>query len=207
MWLVFMNFKAFPVASHAVISHHQSAVRPCWPVTSELSPWWPSDPPEKLQKLGVEVASREGMECSVLELNRAAQPNHRTVQDHTCTWDDTRLCLFLLRTDIFILLICKNHYACLIETFGWRSERYIAIYSLLWWWMVQFAFSGSICLAGYLLHTHLQSCFNDSETIHSKMYRSYCVKKESSSEKWLNWEMIGDWEKLVNCLGRKWMDY
>ncbi len=152
MWLVFMNFKAFPVASYAVVSRQQSAVRPCWPVTSELWPWWPSDLPEKLQKLGVEVASGEGMECPVLELNRAAQPNHRTVQDHTCTWDDTRLGL-LLRTDIFILLICRNHYACLIETFGWRSEWYIAIYSLLWWWMVQFAFSGSI-LFSWIFVTH-----------------------------------------------------
>lgn len=105
MWLIFMNFKELPVASRAVISHHQSAVRPCWPSTSELSPWWPSDLPEQLQKLGVEVASGEGMECSVLELNGAALPNHRTVRDRTCTWDDSRLCLFLLNMDIYILLI------------------------------------------------------------------------------------------------------
>lgn len=94
MWLIFMNFKELPVASCAVISHHQSAVRPHWPSTSELSPWWPSDLPEQLQKLGVEVASGEGMECSVLELNGAALPNHRTVRDLTCTWDNSRLCLF-----------------------------------------------------------------------------------------------------------------
>lgn len=105
MWLVFMNFKRAPRDPRAVISHHQSAVRPRWPSTSELSPWWPSDLPEQLQKLGVEVASGEGMECSVLELNGAALPNHGTVRDHTCTWDNSKLCLFLLRTDIYILLI------------------------------------------------------------------------------------------------------
>lgn len=54
--------------------HLSSAVRLCWPATSKLSPCCLSDLPEKLQKLGVEVASREGMECSALELNAVALP-------------------------------------------------------------------------------------------------------------------------------------
>lgn len=74
LYIFLLNFKELPVAPRAVISHQQSAVRPCWPATSKLSPCCPADLPEKLQKLGVEVASGEGMECSVLELNAAALP-------------------------------------------------------------------------------------------------------------------------------------
>ncbi len=146
MWLVFMNFKALPMASHAVIFHHQSALRPCWPVTSELSPWWPSDLPEQLQKLGVEVASREGMECSVLELNRAAWRSLITEQYRIIhAPGTTQGCAYFYCARIFLYCwYSRNHYARLIETFRWRSERYIAIYSLLWWWMVPFTFSGSI---------------------------------------------------------------